>query len=114
MSDGWVAVATVDAMHASMIRDALAQAKIEARIEELQPIDRLGPIVRRTRVEVRVVAADEEAARAVLGGLESEAEEAALGEYERHALPEEPPRRSRLVAWLRSLFGREDSHAPRS
>jgi hypothetical protein len=71
-------LATVDAIHAPAIREALADAGIDAQLVEVQPFNQLAYLrhQRRPMVDVQVADGDAEAARGVLERVELAAAEA--------------------------------------
>jgi hypothetical protein len=84
-----VVIATVDAIHAEVIREALEAAGIDARIVEIRPFRQLEYFrhQRPAQVDVQVTAADAPSARAVLDRLQLEMQEAMRAETpaEEHA-----------------------------
>jgi hypothetical protein len=77
-------VATVDAIHAAVIREALEDAGIAFRLVE-PPRKRLPELVPREQLVVEVAEEAEAAARALLAQLAADGEAAALEQYDVHA-----------------------------
>jgi hypothetical protein len=73
-----ISLATVDAIHAPAIREALADAGIDAQLIEVQPFNQLAYLrhQRRPMIDVQVADGDVEAARGVLERVELAAAEA--------------------------------------
>jgi len=108
-----VAIATVDALHAGLIREALDDAGVDYALR-LAPPPKLPTLVRREQLVVEVAPAHEAAARERLEALSIDAEQAALDEYARAAPPDEPPRRSLFARLLDALFDRRGRRSPHS
>ena len=109
MSAPRIVVATIDSPSAEVVREALADAGVEAAIIPIKPAHAWMQIVPRPMVDVEVAPGDVEAARRVLAALEDGGEAAAAGQWEGDgAVPpdDEAPRpRGGLGALWRRLTG---------
>jgi hypothetical protein len=102
-----VPLATVDAIHADVIGEALADVEIDFRFVRPERKHEMPDLVTRAQLVIEVASKDESAARALLDQLTHEGEEAALAQWNTAAsapAPARPRGRSPLGAFLIALL----------
>ncbi len=105
-----VSIATVDAAHAEVIREALDGAGVAVQVVPLRPFSQLSHLrhQRLAEVDIQVPASDEGVARAALDRLQIEAEEAALAQAEEAVAGSGDAATPEQVEAARSAGGRRD------